>query len=213
MERARITSGRLDPAPRSCFFMSGEARAQKGRRQEGRAYLCVPLFQGGCRLRGFGRRGRHDGRGASRTLLPAYYPSMGITELVGFGAPTCSLGTLVGPFVRMRFIRDLSRRLWYVLSFPDMSCGIAVTDLRPDLPLMIAGAAALGFSTGPLAALLDFFGLDSVPETDRDRSRERRAPRIRQHRPRRCSCANALRRSATSIRGTDHGTLGNFKQG
>lgn len=100
-------------------------------------------------------------------VLPAYYSSMGTPELVGFVTSACSLGTLVGSLVYTRFALDLSRRLWYVLSFLGMSCGIAVIGLLPDLPLMIAGAAVLGFSAGPLAALLNFFVFDSVPEADR----------------------------------------------
>ena len=100
-------------------------------------------------------------------VLPAYYSSMGTPELVGFVTSACSLGTLVGSLVYTRFALDLSRRLWYVLSFLGMSCGIAVIGLLPDLPLMIAGAAVLGFSAGPLAALLNFFVFDSVPEVDR----------------------------------------------
>lgn len=100
-------------------------------------------------------------------VLPAYYSSMGTPELVGFVTSACSLGTLVGSLVYTRFALNLSRRLWYVLSFLGMSCGIAVIGLLPDLPLMIAGAAVLGFSAGPLAALLNFFVFDSVPEADR----------------------------------------------
>ena len=64
-------------------------------------------------------------------VLPAYYSSMGTPELVGFVTSACSLGTLVGSLVYTRFALDLSRRLWYVLSFLGMSCGIAVIGLLP----------------------------------------------------------------------------------
>ena len=100
-------------------------------------------------------------------VLPAYYSSMGTPELVGFVTSACSLGTLVGS-PRLHALRPRSEQAALVRAL------VPGHELRDSGDRPAARPASddrrrgvLGFSAGPLAALLNFFVFDSVPEVDR----------------------------------------------
>ena len=73
------------------------------------------------------------------------------------------MGTLAYTALAPRF----ARRTWYVVSLVGMAASVLALGLLPAFPALLAAACALGFTSGPVSALLGFFMLDRIPAASR----------------------------------------------
>ena len=100
-------------------------------------------------------------------VLPVHFTENGAPELLGYVLSALSAGALAGSLVYAKFAHAFSRRRWYVLSFAGMAAGMAAMGLLASFPLVFAGAAVLGFASGPASALLGFFVYGRIPDAHR----------------------------------------------
>lgn len=100
-------------------------------------------------------------------VLPAHFVEAGRADLLGFVLASISAGLLVGTGAYSFLTKRLPNRVWYVVSLLGMLAGMAVMSLLPAFLLLILGAAALGFFSGPFSALLGFRMLEAIPEETR----------------------------------------------
>lgn len=100
-------------------------------------------------------------------VLPVYFTEAGQPELLGYVLSTMSGGLLIGSLAYSALALRLSKRTWFVVSLAGTAVGVAVMGVLPSYPLMLTGAAVLGFTAGPASALLGFFAYDRIPEGSR----------------------------------------------
>ncbi len=80
---------------------------------------------------------------------------------------SCRQGLLVGTLAYTALAPRLARRTWYVVSLVGMAVSVLALGLLPAFPALLAAACALGFTSGPISALLGFFMLDRIPAASR----------------------------------------------
>lgn len=100
-------------------------------------------------------------------VLPVYFTETGQPELLGYVLSSMSGGLLIGSLAYSALALRLSKRIWFVVSLAGTAVGVAVMGALPSYPLMLTGAAVLGFTAGPASALLGFFAYDRIPEGSR----------------------------------------------
>ena len=79
----------------------------------------------------------------------------------------CRQGLLAGTLAYTALAPRLARRTWYVVSLVGMAASVLALGLLPAFPALLAAACALGFTSGPVSALLGFFMLDRIPAASR----------------------------------------------
>lgn len=97
-------------------------------------------------------------------ILPVYFTLEGRADLLGYVLTLMSAGVLAASLVYTKLAPRLSNRAWYSLSLVGMMAGIAIMAMLPSYPALLAGAVLLGFSSGPLSALLNFKVFDLIPD-------------------------------------------------
>lgn len=100
-------------------------------------------------------------------VLPAYFSRIAQPELAGYVISAMGAGMLAGSIGYTAVARLLSRRAWLVVSLIGMAAGVATMGVFPAVPVLLAGAAAVGLSAGPASALLGFFAFDRVSDERR----------------------------------------------
>ena len=90
-------------------------------------------------------------------VLPAYFSRIAQPELAGYVISAMGAGMLAGSIGYTAVARLLSRRAWLVVTM----------GVFPAVPVLLAGAAAVGLSAGPASALLGFFAFDRVSDERR----------------------------------------------
>ena len=100
-------------------------------------------------------------------VLPVFFTETGHPELLGYVLSVMSAGLLAGTLVYTALAPRLARRTWYVVSLVGMAVSVLALGLLPAFPALLAAACALGFTSGPISALLGFFMLDRIPAASR----------------------------------------------
>lgn len=100
-------------------------------------------------------------------VLPAYFSRIAQPELAGYVISAMGAGMLAGSIGYTAVARLLSRRAWLVVSLIGMAAGVATMGVFPAVPVLLAGAAAVGLFAGPASALLGFFAFDRVSDERR----------------------------------------------
>lgn len=103
-------------------------------------------------------------------LLPVHFTLIQRADLLGYVLSAMSVGILIGSLIYAHLAPRMSRRRWYCCSLVGMMVGMTVMSLLPPFPLLLAGAAILGFSSGPFSALLNFKVFDLIPDEVRGAS-------------------------------------------
>ncbi|MFR7746082.1 MAG: MFS transporter [Eggerthellaceae bacterium] len=103
-------------------------------------------------------------------LLPVHFTLIQRADLLGYVLSDMSVGILIGSLIYAHLAPRMSRRRWYCCSLVGMMVGMTVMSLLPPFPLLLAGAAILGFSSGPFSALLNFKVFDLIPDEVRGAS-------------------------------------------
>lgn len=99
-------------------------------------------------------------------VMPMHFTEIGHPELLGYVVSAMSLGALGGSLLYTALAPKLKRRTWYAGSIVGTVVGIAVMGALPAYPALLAGAAFLGFSSGPLSALLNYYVFDRIPNEE-----------------------------------------------
>lgn len=97
-------------------------------------------------------------------ILPVHFTIEGRADLLVYVLTVMSAGVLAASLIYAKLAPRLSNRAWYSLSLVGMMAGIAVMATLPSYPVLLAGAALLGFASGPLSALLNFKVFDLIPD-------------------------------------------------
>ncbi|HJF65313.1 MAG TPA: MerR family DNA-binding transcriptional regulator [Slackia equolifaciens] len=97
-------------------------------------------------------------------ILPVHFTLGDRADLLGYVLTVMSAGVLAASLIYAKLAPRLSNRTWYSLSLVGMMAGIAVMATLPSYPVLLAGAALLGFASGPLSALLNFKVFDLIPD-------------------------------------------------
>lgn len=97
-------------------------------------------------------------------IMPVYFTEAGRPDLTGYVLTALSCGMLAGSILYTVLATLFSRRAWYVLSIFGTAGGILIMGSLPAYPLLLAGTALLGFSAGPLTALLNYYMFDRIPD-------------------------------------------------
>lgn len=97
-------------------------------------------------------------------ILPVHFTLGDRADLLGYVLTVMSAGVLAASLIYAKLAPKLSDRTWYSLSLVGMMAGIAVMATLPSYPVLLAGAALLGFASGPLSALLNFKVFDLIPD-------------------------------------------------
>ena len=100
-------------------------------------------------------------------VLPAFFTEAGHPELLGYVLSAMSAGLLMGTLAYTALAPRFARRTWYVVSLVGMAASVLALGLLPAFPALLAAACALGFTSGPVSALLGFFMLDRIPAASR----------------------------------------------
>ena len=100
-------------------------------------------------------------------VLPAFVTEAGHPELLGYVLSAMSAGLLMGTLAYTALAPRFARRTWYVVSLVGMAASVLALGLLPAFPALLAAACALGFTSGPVSALLGFFMLDRIPAASR----------------------------------------------
>ena len=100
-------------------------------------------------------------------VLPAFFTETGHPELLGYVLSAMSAGLLTGTLAYTALAPRFARRTWYVVSLVGMAASVLALGLLPAFPALLAAACALGFTSGPVSALLGFFMLDRIPAASR----------------------------------------------
>ena len=100
-------------------------------------------------------------------VLPAFFTEAGHPELLGYVLSAMSAGLLTGTLAYTALAPRFARRTWYVVSLVGMAASVLALGLLPAFPALLAAACALGFTSGPVSALLGFFMLDRIPAASR----------------------------------------------
>lgn len=100
-------------------------------------------------------------------VLPTYFTQLNAPELTGVFVSAMGIGMLAGSVAYTTAAHLLSRRTWLVASLIGMCAGAIGMGTLPATPLLLASAALVGLSAGPLSALLGFFAYSCVPEDRR----------------------------------------------
>lgn len=100
-------------------------------------------------------------------VLPVFFTEAGHPELLGYVLSAMSAGLLTGTLAYTALAPRLARRTWYVVSLVGMAASVLALGLLPAFPALLAAACALGFTSGPVSALLGFFMLDRIPAASR----------------------------------------------
>lgn len=100
-------------------------------------------------------------------VLPAFFTEAGHPELLGYVLSAMSAGLLMGTLAYTALAPRFARRTWYVVSLVGMAASALALGLLPAFPALLAAACALGFTSGPVSALLGFFMLDRIPAASR----------------------------------------------
>ena len=96
-------------------------------------------------------------------VLPVHFTELGHPELLGYVLSAMSFGVLAGSLGYAALAPKLRKRTWYILSLVGMAAGVGVMASLPSYPVLLAGAALLGITSGPASALLGFFAYDRIP--------------------------------------------------
>lgn len=105
--------------------------------------------------------------GVQGLVLPAHFTDLGQPERLGLTVSALAAGQLAGTLGYSALAPRLTKRTWYVTSLVGMATAMLVLCQLPPYPLLLAGAALLGLSAGPLSALLGFFVFDRIPDARR----------------------------------------------
>ncbi|RNL40299.1 MFS transporter [Slackia equolifaciens] len=97
-------------------------------------------------------------------ILPVHFTLGDRADLLGYVLTVMSAGVLAASLIYAKLASKLSNRTWYSLSLVGMMAGIAIMATLPSYPVLLAGAALLGFASGPLSALLNFKVFDLIPD-------------------------------------------------
>ncbi|MBS6941281.1 MAG: MFS transporter [Slackia piriformis] len=100
-------------------------------------------------------------------VLPVFFTQQNAPALLGYVLSAMSVGALAGSLLYARFAPALKRRTWYVLSFAGMAAGVAALGSLFSYEALFAGAALLGFASGPASALLGYYMYGLIPDEHR----------------------------------------------
>ncbi|MEJ2889121.1 MFS transporter [Actinomycetospora aeridis] len=103
------------------------------------------------------------------TLMPAYFSGEGLASLTGLTLSGIAGGSIAGSAVYAAAARRLTRRTWFVIGMVGTLVGFAAVGSMVSPWVVLGGAAFVGLTYAPAAALLGVIIVEATPDAMRGR--------------------------------------------
>lgn len=103
------------------------------------------------------------------TLMPAYFTAENLPGLTGLTLSAIAAGSIIGGALYTATAGRIRRRLWFVIGMIGTLLGFAAVGSMASPWLVLAGAALVGLTNAPVAAVLGVLTVNATPDPMRGR--------------------------------------------
>ncbi|WP_256503160.1 MFS transporter [Pseudonocardia humida] len=103
------------------------------------------------------------------TLMPAHFTAQDLPALTGLTLSAIAAGSIAGSALYAATAGRVSRRTWFVIGMAGLTVGFAGVGSLASPWLVLAGAALVGLTNAPAAAILGVLTIEATPDAMRGR--------------------------------------------